>query len=328
MTDVRLESDALRVTVRPRVGGTITEVLHKPSGLSVLGRVPWETLDTPLASGAARDEPEWLTRYTGGWPLLFPSGGDAGIYRGVFHGFHGEGSITPWDAEIDGATLRLSRRFTTVPVAMAREISVAGDLVVVRERAVVEGREPVTVMWGHHPTFGSDLLAGAFELQSGARTVLIDRGYDPPANPLRPGATGRWPVVEGKQGPVDLRTDPRGTFSAMAFLRDFDAPWASIRRLDNAVAVALSWDARVFPYCWLWYELGGNENAPWNGRTRLIGLEPNTTCAGGGLAGAARNGEDLLVLQPGVPVEANVRLHVCRPSGAIAGVDSDGRARF
>ena len=93
---VSIATDAIRVTVNPQVGGTITEIVHRPSGLSVLGRVPWDPVDAPIASFAARDEPEWLTRYTGGWPLLFPNGGDACTVDGMFHGFHGEASIAPW----------------------------------------------------------------------------------------------------------------------------------------------------------------------------------------------------------------------------------------
>ena len=65
----------------------------------MLGKVPWDPVDAPIASLAARDEPEWLTRYTGGWPLLFPNGGDACTVDGVFHGFHGEASIAPWDCD-------------------------------------------------------------------------------------------------------------------------------------------------------------------------------------------------------------------------------------
>src|SRR5688572_5209344 len=93
-------SRGLRITVNPRVGGTITSIIHRDSGLSVLGQVPWPVIDAPLDTGAARNEPEWLTRYTGGWPLLFPNGGDACQIDGVFHGFHGEASITPWTASI------------------------------------------------------------------------------------------------------------------------------------------------------------------------------------------------------------------------------------
>ena len=95
-----------------------------------------------------------------------------------------------------------ARRFDTVPVRMRREISVDDDLLTIRETAELEGNEPAIVMWGHHPTFGSDLLAGEFEIQSGARSVTTDQEYDPPSNPLQPGATGAWPMVAG-EGPDD-----------------------------------------------------------------------------------------------------------------------------
>jgi len=323
---VVLESDALRVTVNPRVGGTITAVEHKDLGLSVLGTTPWDPVDAPLESFAAPDERTWLTRYGGGWPLLFPNGGDACNFAGSFHGFHGEASISPWQAEAGAATIGLTRRFSTVPVRMRRDMIVDGDLLTIRETVQVEGQQPVVAMWGHHPTFGSDLLDGDFEIQSGARNVIVDQGYDPPANPLRPGATGRWPMVQGKAGMFDLRRSPDGNMAALAFLRDFDSPWISIRRLDDAVAVALSWDADVFPYAWLWYELGGTSEPPWLGRTRLIGLEPNSTCSANGLADAHRRGERLLTLRPGAAMNATLRLHVFKPRGAVRGVDADGRA--
>lgn len=313
---VVLQSAALRVTVNPRVGGTITRIEHKMLGLSVLGTVPWEPVDAPLDPPAAPNETVWLTRYTGGWPLLFPNGGDACEFAGASHGFHGEASISPWEAQIEGAKIRLSRRFATVPVRMRREISVEGDIVAVRESVVSEGARPFQVMWGHHPTFGSDLLDGAFEIRSGARKVTVDRSYDPPANPLQPGAAARWPIAPGKNGPFDLSRPPRGPMAALCFLSDFDSPWISIRRMDDAVAVALSWDATVFPYAWLWYELGATADAPWNGKTRLIGLEPNSTGSANGLADAQSRGGRLLTLLPGVEMTATVNLQVFKPNGS------------
>jgi hypothetical protein len=322
--DVVLESAALRLVVRPQVGGTITEIRHKGSGLSVLGQVPWEAVETPLESGAASDERTWLTRYTGGWPLLFPNGGDACVVDGVFHGFHGEASISPWDATLHAGTLSLERRMATVPVRMTRDISIENDIVIVREVARNEGTAPVAVMWGHHPTFGSNLLSGEFEITAGARRVTADAGYDPPANPLRPGAGGYWPMVEGKDGIVDLRSPmtavPTGRIAALAYLTDFEFPWIAIRRLDDAVAVILSWDAAVFPSAWMWLEIGGTPDAPWNGRTRLIGLEPNTTPLAYGLAEARRQGARLSTLEPNVPVQAEIRLKVFKPSGCISGM--------
>jgi galactose mutarotase-like enzyme len=321
--DVVLESAALRLSVRPQVGGTITAIRHKATGLSVLGDVPWEPLDAPLESGAAPDERIWLTRYTGGWPLLFPNGGDACMVDGVFHGFHGEASISPWTATLRDGTINLERRMTTVPVHMVRAISIEDDTVTVREVVRNEGAAPVAVMWGHHPTFGSDLLSGEFEITAGARRVTADTGYDPAANPLRPGAIGRWPMVEGKVGMIDLRRPmiaaPAGRIAALTYLTDFEAPWIAIRRMDDAIAVALSWDATIFPSAWMWLEIGGTPDAPWDGRTRLIGLEPNTTPLAYGLAEARRQGARLMTLEPNVPVEAEIRLKVFKPSGRISG---------
>jgi hypothetical protein len=327
--DLRLESESLRVTVRPGVGGTITAIEHKRLGLSVLGTVPWEPLDTPLESGAAPDEQTWLTRYTGGWPLLFPNGGDACTVDGVFHGFHGEASISAWKAEMSGNTVMLERRFTTVPVRMTRTISVEDDVVRVKEIATAEGSSPVVLMWGHHPTFGSDLLAMDFEITTGARSITIDEAYDPPANPLRPGWIGAWPFAEGKNGIVDLRRplniSPDGRMASLAYLNDFESPWIAIRRLDDAIAVALSWDTSVLPSAWIWFEIGGTSDAPWCGRTRLIGLEPSSTELAYGLAEARGRGARLITLQPGIAVEVTIQLHVFQPSGRVPSVGPDGR---
>ena len=319
-----LENEALRVIVHPRVGGTIAAIEHRGLGASVLGTVPWAPEVAPLDSGAAPDEPTWLTRYGGGWPLLFPNGGDACEFEGTFHGFHGEASIAPWEAEIAGAVLRLTRRFRTVPVDM-RELALDGDLLTIRETVRMLGGQPARVMWGHHPTFGSDLLAGPFEVQAGARKVAVDDRYDPGNNPLNPGAAGPWPSAPGKTGPFDM-SRPSGKVAALACLHDFDSAWVSIRRLDDSVAAALSWDGRVFPYAWLWYELCGTPEPPWCGKTRLIGLEPNTTWPASGLAEADRRGGPLMTLQPGAEITATVRLNVFRPEGAVLGVDATGRA--
>ena len=183
-----IESDALAVRVNPQVGSTITEIVHKPTGLSVLGRVPWTAVDEPLP-GPARDEPEWLTRYTGGWPLLFPNAGDACTVDGVFHGFHGEASISPWTI-VDGTagSLMLERQFDVIPTHMRRTMSVAEDTLSISEALTYNGSAAIDVMWGHHPTFGSDLLDGPFEITSGATEMSIEPAFAPPegADLLRP----------------------------------------------------------------------------------------------------------------------------------------------
>lgn len=315
---VVLESAALRVTVNPRVGGTITAVVHKPTGLSVLGRVPWQSVDAPLDSLAAHDEPEWLTRYTGGWPLLFPNAGDACVVDGVFHGFHGEASIAPWQAAREGDGLVLTRSFTTVAASMRRRLSIEGEVLRIVEEIAYDGDGPVHVMWGHHPTFGSDLTDGPFEVSCGARDVEAEAQYDPPANPLRPGAAGHWPVLAAKEESADL-AHPRRPWASVVYLGHFREPWAAIRRMDDAIAVRLTWDGARFPNAWLWYELEGTPDAPWNGRTHLVGIEPNTTPCALGLAEARRRGASLLRLEPGRTYTAHIALHVFKPSSERMG---------
>lgn len=323
---VILESRDLTVAITPHVGGTITRVTVKASGLDVLGQVPWPVTDTPIASGAARDEPEFLTRFTGGWPLLFPNGGDACEFDGVFHGFHGEGAITPWDV-VSRSTDRLvlARRFDTVPVTMRRDIRLDGDLLIMSEHLAMTGERPIEVMWGHHPTLGSDLLAGPIEITSSAREATVCTSHDLAANPLRPGAEGAWPIVQGKNGLFDL-SRPRDPMASLAYLRDFDEAWIAVRRLDNKVAVALSWDKGRFPCAWLWFELAGNPDEPWGSRTRLIGIEPNTTWPAWGLARAKQAGGALLCLNPGDKLETTLRFQVFTPTGPVTSLDGEGRA--
>jgi hypothetical protein len=320
-----IESEALRVAIDTAVGGTIAAIEHKGLGASVLGRTPWVTDAAPPTSVAAPDERTWLKHYEGGWPILFPNGGNACDFEGALHGFHGEASLAPWAAAVEATAVRLACRFATVPVEMQRELAVSGELLTIRETVRMEGSRPIRVMWGHHPTFGSDLLAGPFEIGSGARHVSIDDRYDPDRNPLKPGASGGWPLVPGKTGPFDL-SRPAGPMAALACLQDFEGAWASIRRLDDFVAAALSWDVDVFPYAWLWVELEGTGEAPWCGKARLIGVEPNSTWPANGLADAARRGGRLLTLQPGAEMTATVRLHVFKPHGAIRSVDAKGQA--
>ena len=65
---------------------------------------------------------------------------------------------------------------------------------------------------------------------------------------------------------------------------------------------------------------------PGTGKTRLIGMEPNTTWPATGLADANRRGGRLLTLQPGAEIATAIRLHVFKPEGPVRGVDAAGRA--
>ncbi len=325
--EIILESADLRVVLSPDVGGTVTEIFHKGLHKSVLGRVPWDPVRLPDPGLFAATEDIWLTRYTGGWPLMFPNAGDACRYRGTDHGFHGEASLMPWQATPLPQGVRLERRFHAVPVRMTRSFWLDGDVLHLTETAEAEGTDEVEVMWGQHVTFGSDLLDGPVIVESGATRLTVDDAFDPPGNPWLAGASGNWPVVPAKHGQADA-SRPVGPMAALAYLTGFDRPFVAIRRLDGAVGAALSWEGDVYDCVWYWCELGGTPDAPWHGRTRLIGLEPCSTPYGHGLAEASHRRSRLIRLCPGQPVTASLRLHVFKPTDAVTETGPDGRATF
>lgn len=309
-----LDNGVLRAEVLPGVGGTVTSLRHLASGASVLGSVPWDVTEMPEPSGAAADEAAWLTRFNGGWPLMFPNAGDACSVNGTRHGFHGEASVSPWAVTGRAAgVLWLRRRFLSVPVTMTRRIALRGDTLEISESA--EADRPCAVIWGQHVTFGSDLLDGPVEIKAGAARVRACEAFDPPANPLRLGGRGVWPVLPGRRGAaVDLSRPPAEAAALVCLDRFIAAPFVELHRVDGSLSVRLDWDAAPWPLCWLWIETGGTEDAPWFGRGRLIGVEPCSTWPATGLANARAAGAPLVPLAPGTPVTARIALRAFTPA--------------
>jgi hypothetical protein len=299
-----LENGLVRAVVTPGLGGTVTALRHLASGIEVLARVPWTPRAAPLAFAAS--EEAWLQTFAGGWPLMFPNAGDACRDGAVSHGFHGEGSVSPWSAAREGGALVLERRFVAVPVTMTRRLWLEDHRLIVAETVQADG--PCAVVWGQHVTFGGDLLAGPVRLATSAGRLAACATYDPAASPLLPGGTGDWPVLPGKAGPVDLSAPTDGV-AALACLQELGpAPWAELRTGDGRMAVRLDWSADPWPLAWLWIETGGSLQPPWFGKGRMIAIEPCTTWPATGLAAARAAGGPILTLAPGEIRHARISL--------------------
>jgi galactose mutarotase-like enzyme len=302
---VVLQNATLSAVITPGMGGTVTSLRHLPSGAEVLARPPWQAQGGPLPGGAG-DEAEWLSRWGGGWPVMFPNAGDACRDGEVRHGFHGEGSVTPWEMDWDGAVLVLWRAFAAVPVRMERRFALQGGQLDLQETVRADG--PCRVVWGQHVTLGGDLLAGQTRVETGARGVRACAAYDPAGNPAIPGAAGDWPHLPGKAGAVDLSAPPEGA-ALLACLTEFaGAPWARLVRAEDGLAVRLDWSADPWPLAWVWVETGGTPEAPWNGQARMIGIEPCSTWPATGLAAAHAAGGAVIRLAAGETRHARLTL--------------------
>ncbi len=286
-----LTNGEIEVEVDPDRGADIRSV-RRPGGPNVLATADWASplrasRSTSYGDGAS----DWLSEYRGGWQELFPNAGDPCTVMGVPLAFHGEVSAARWEVveqSADRVTLRTPAR---LPLILERRMWLEPGRPVLRldETVTVDADLEVPFLWGHHPAFAATDGA-VIDLPSTVR-VDVDAGYHAVHGDLRPGGTGAWPEVTGKDGGV-VRLDRigPGPTERVAFLSEFGASaWAAIRGVGAGLGVAMAWDPGTFPCAWFWWEIGGPGH-PWHGRSRIVAIEPNTDHPADGLAAAVERG--------------------------------------
>lgn len=312
-----LADDRLRVTLLPDRGADIHAVRDLRTGIDVLWKTPWGLRvragdDSPPGSPGA-----WLNSYAGGWQVLIPSGGGPSSHRGVDHPYHGEACSRPWAATTatgaDGMERGVFRvRLSDAPLRLERTVSLAPrGQVVVEERVTNDGDRPVDYMWVHHPAFGAPLVAPGARIRTSAKTILADAALDGPANPLEPGSSHPWPVVETRDGrQLDLSFVPGAAQGRqlLGYLSGFDEGALSIENHTLGLACTLSWQLDVFPYAWLWQELRGTAGPPWFGGAYAMAIEPATSFPASGLGGVVATTGTHRVLAAGATASTELRL--------------------
>jgi hypothetical protein len=315
-----LADDRLQVTLLPDRGADIHAVRDLRSGVDVLWKTPWG-LRVRGDDDALPGSPEaWLSTYAGGWQVLIPSGGGQSVHRGVHHPYHGEACSRAWSArtetDVDGGDrVQLRIRLSGSPLLLERTVSLVpgGRQVVVEERVTNEGYRPLDYMWVHHPAFGAPLVAPGARIRTSATTLLADATLDGPANPLEPGSSYDWPVVETREGRrLDLSIVPDAApgRQLLGYLSGFDEGSVSIENDALGLACTLCWQLDVFPYAWLWQELGGTAGRPWFGGAYALAVEPATSYPASGLGGVVEANGTHRVLPAGASASTELRLQV------------------
>ena len=190
--------------------------------------------------------------------------------------------------------------------------------VVVAERVTNESDRPLEYMWVHHPAFGAPLVAPGARIVTSASTILADTSLDGPGNPLEPGTSYGWPTVRARDGGrLDLSVIPPAASGRLllGYLGGFAEGTASIENDALDLACTLSWDLDVFPYAWLWQELGATEGPPWLGRAYTIAIEPATSFPATGLGGVVETSATHRILAAGesAATRVSLRLSAVRP---------------
>jgi hypothetical protein len=282
---VILENRFARVGLLPGRGADVCEFTHKRSGTDVV--------------------PAWHEEeYRGGWQEVLPNGGPPSVFEGADYGQHGEVCGLPWDAEVEPAadgtvTGRFHAELTRSPLMIEKVLSLDADSATLRvdELVVNPGAAPQRAMWGQHLAFGPPFVGPGdrIEIAEGARVI-------PHADPLPGGRRvasdreHRWPLATGPDGvPVDLsEVPPAGAPTEMLYLTDMQEGRYVVANGDG-VRLTVEWDLEVFPYLWIWQELGATAGRPWFGQAYFIGLEPFSSYPSEGLPAAVANGTALTI---------------------------------
>ena len=79
-----------------------------------------------------------------------------------------------WESEFGDAWLRGHLACFGLPLRIERHVTLDGPVVTVADEVTNSGPDPVTFIWGHHPGFGADLLAGGATIDISGRRVRAD----------------------------------------------------------------------------------------------------------------------------------------------------------
>jgi hypothetical protein len=332
---LRLESPYIAATVLLDMGGDILELVHKPTSIDVLWKVPYPVREPGIGPTPAGDSyAQWIHNYRGGWQTIFPNFGPAVMFRGALLDFHGEAARRPWQLESTGDhEIVISTKLACLPFSMRRRISLSAvqPELTVQETITNDSMAPLECMWAHHPVFGAPLLSSQSVIYTGAQLIHTDDTYDVPGNDLMLGGVFEWPFVKSRTGGcIDLSQIPAAGsgFSRVVFLKEFAEPWCAISNPLIPLGVAIRWTGELMPYMCLWQETGGERDFPHFARTYTTALEPATSLFGHSLVDAIERTRTQLTLQSGESRTLNLKAVLFEDSRQVQTVDADGIVGF
>jgi hypothetical protein len=308
MTELRIHTDQLALSVIPEAGGKILDLVDLGTGFNLL----WQNPRIPLGrtyAGAPFDD-VWC----GGWDDMFPTDVPCEV-DGNTHHDHGDLWIGPWEWDVesdagDHAVVHLARFSPSLPCRVEKWISVdsSGGAISIRMALTNRGAQPVRFLWNQHI---------AHAIGPGSRVHLPVSRLDvagPTKSRAGDASQVQWPVHDES---LDLSRLPGPEAGVTEFLcaEDLRAGWCTVTHPEPGVAVRLGFDPAVFRTPWLWGVFGG-----WRGHQLL--LTELCTSRPGSLATAVLDGS-AATLGAGQTLETEVTVTVSNQFDSDAPGDED-----
>lgn len=201
---VVMENQKLRLTFLADRGMDCVEMLYKPEDIDFMWRSPAGLHKrSEYLSNSGDSLGNYLDHNSGGWQEILPNGGGECSYKGACLGMHGEISSVPWDCRIikdSEEEVVLKACITTLrsPFRLEKEISLKMDesAITIRESLTNLAKEPMELMWGHHPTVGKPFLDSSCRIDTNGTVGFSMDQRDFETQRLKPGTRFEWPAAE------------------------------------------------------------------------------------------------------------------------------------
>jgi hypothetical protein len=278
-------------------GGHIADFRLCGSPLNALWESPWPTIEPQTFSPREHsalygDGPvgKFLSGYTGHALALgyfgMPSPPEA--EQGL--ALHGEAASAEWSvrslvSDNDCAALAMEVTLPVHHLHFRREVSLpAGAFIAcVTETVTNLSGNQVEFQWVEHVAFGEPLFTNgeAILFASGTHGKTWPAGYEG-HELISNDSEFRWPYapsMDGQSADLSRPFARDGTGFVAAVLTDSDREnaFVAIHNRRLALVAGYSFDRTIFPWIALWEENCARQYAPWNGRTRVRGVEFGTS---------------------------------------------------
>lgn len=292
----RLSNGAVELTVLLG-GGHIAEFRLCGSPINALWESPWLTIEPQTFSSREHaalygDGPvgKFLCGYTGHALALgyfgMPSASEAA--QGL--ALHGEAASSEWKAvstacDEHSADLSLEVELTVYRLHFQRRISLKAEscTACITETVTNQSDNEAEFQWVEHAAFGVPFFTeGEASLSvSATRGMTWPLGYEG-HELLSSGAGYRWPYAPARDGgQVDLSQpfvrDGTGFVAALLTDPDRKNAFIAVHNRRHSLVAGYSFERARFPWITLWEENHARGYAPWNGRTRVRGVEFGTS---------------------------------------------------
>lgn len=328
-----LENELLRVGILVDKGADIFEFLFKPQDTDFMLHTPQGIRGPAVQSTASTAWGSFLDYYEGGWQEILPNGGPPCTYKGVEFGLHGEISTIPWQYRIeldteDEIRVTLEVRPFRIPLHLTKSLTLrrGEPVLAIEETLQNEGREPVEVMWGHHPAFGAPFLNSSCRIDLPGPELLLEVFEDGSGTRISKAGRYPWPTVPDSEGAlIDFsRPDAPGAgHEDLGYLINLPEGWYALTNQETQVGFALWWSLETFPYLWIWRQFNQSAGYPWYGRVYTMALEPWSSYPSAGLLEAIENGT-ARILEPQQSLDASLRAIAYQGVQRVDDVSSTG----